>query len=237
MALISKLTAIAEAIRSKTETTDLLTLDEMPSAIEGIQSGGRTEYLSLYGRSLVRMFEEVSFPDGTELVIEMPNFGVGNSEQMMLRCFNNATGLKSIKLKCNDNGLARSFVMAFAGCRTVETIDLSEFPVRIMNASQLFNYCESLVEIICELDITGSGCDYAFNFCKKLKEVRFKSQCIGNSISFNVSTMLSDASIQSIIDGLATVETAKTIAFAKVVKDKLTEAQISQITSKNWTLA
>ena len=40
MALISKLTAIAEAIRSKTETTDLLTLDEMVGAIESIQSGG-----------------------------------------------------------------------------------------------------------------------------------------------------------------------------------------------------
>lgn len=44
MAIINKLTAIAEAIRSKTETTALLTLDEMPSAIEGIQSGGGREW-------------------------------------------------------------------------------------------------------------------------------------------------------------------------------------------------
>lgn len=36
MALTDKLTAIADAIREKTETTELLTLDEMPDAIAGI---------------------------------------------------------------------------------------------------------------------------------------------------------------------------------------------------------
>ena len=40
MALIDKLTAIANAIRSKTGSTDLMSLDDMPTAIEGIQSGG-----------------------------------------------------------------------------------------------------------------------------------------------------------------------------------------------------
>ena len=40
MALIDKLTAIADAIRGKTGGTDLLTLDDMEAAIAGIQSGG-----------------------------------------------------------------------------------------------------------------------------------------------------------------------------------------------------
>ena len=40
MALIDKLTSIANAIRSKTGSTDLMSLDDMPTAIEGIQSGG-----------------------------------------------------------------------------------------------------------------------------------------------------------------------------------------------------
>ena len=39
MALINKLTAIGDAIRTKTETTELLTLAEMPAAILGIKSG------------------------------------------------------------------------------------------------------------------------------------------------------------------------------------------------------
>ena len=40
MALINKLTAIADAIRSKTGTTEPMTLDEMAVAIEGISAGG-----------------------------------------------------------------------------------------------------------------------------------------------------------------------------------------------------
>ena len=40
MALTNKLTAIADAIRGKTGTTNTLTLDEMPTAISNISSGG-----------------------------------------------------------------------------------------------------------------------------------------------------------------------------------------------------
>ena len=43
MALIDKLTAIADAIREKTGKTEGLTLDQMPTEIEGIQSGGGGE--------------------------------------------------------------------------------------------------------------------------------------------------------------------------------------------------
>ena len=40
MALTNKLTAIANAIREKTGSTNKLTLDEMPTAISNISSGG-----------------------------------------------------------------------------------------------------------------------------------------------------------------------------------------------------
>ena len=40
MALIEKLTAIADAIRGKTGKTDKLTLEQMPGEIEGIEAGG-----------------------------------------------------------------------------------------------------------------------------------------------------------------------------------------------------
>ena len=40
MALTNKLTAIANSIREKTGSTNKLTLDEMPTAISGISSGG-----------------------------------------------------------------------------------------------------------------------------------------------------------------------------------------------------
>lgn len=40
MAIINKLAAIADAIRGKTGGTELLTLDQMVDAINGIQTGG-----------------------------------------------------------------------------------------------------------------------------------------------------------------------------------------------------
>lgn len=40
MALIDKLTAIADAIRSKTSSTEKITLEEMAAKIEGMQTGG-----------------------------------------------------------------------------------------------------------------------------------------------------------------------------------------------------
>ena len=40
MALTDKLTAIANAIREKTGNTELLTLDQMPTEIAGIETGG-----------------------------------------------------------------------------------------------------------------------------------------------------------------------------------------------------
>ena len=40
MAIINKLAAIADAIRGKTGSTELLTLDQMVDAINGIQTGG-----------------------------------------------------------------------------------------------------------------------------------------------------------------------------------------------------
>lgn len=51
MALTDKLTAIGNAIRSKTGETELLTLDAMPAAIQGIETGGEipTEALTLTG--------------------------------------------------------------------------------------------------------------------------------------------------------------------------------------------
>lgn len=41
MALTNKLSAIGDAIRAKTGGTELLTLDAMPTAIAGIETGGR----------------------------------------------------------------------------------------------------------------------------------------------------------------------------------------------------
>lgn len=78
----------------------------------------------------------------------------------------------------------------------------------------------------------------SFYNCTGLKNITFGGT-IGKNISFSGSPLLTNESIQSIIEHLAdlTGQTSQTLTLHADVKAKLTEEQIASITSKNWTLA
>lgn len=110
-----------------------------------------------------------------------------------------------------------------------------------VNAQSTFYGCKELEEIVEPLDFSScTGAGEMFRMCTKLKEVRFVTESIRVNIGYlDDCKELSPASVQSVIDGLAdlTGDTAKILTFHADVKAKLTEEQIIQITSKNWTLA
>ena len=99
-------------------------------------------------------------------------------------------------------------------------------------------YDSAIKEIEVPFDFSNvqSGYSSAFQKASALVEVRFVTETIKVSILFT-SALLSAESIQSIIDGLATVETAQTLTLHADVKAKLTQAQLDTITGKNWSLA
>ena len=72
--------------------------------------------------------------------------------------------------------------------------------------------------------------------CESVEEIRFAPNTIKSSIGLQGSGVLSDASIQSIIDCLVEVATAQTLTLHNTVGNKLTDAQKATITAKNWTL-
>lgn len=78
---------------------------------------------------------------------------------------------------------------------------------------------------------------YTFNGCTNLENITFEGT-IGNSISFANSPLLTEKSVQSILDHLKdlTGQAAQTITFHATVGGKLTNAQKATITAKNWTL-
>jgi hypothetical protein len=95
-------------------------------------------------------------------------------------------------------------------------------------------FVESVIEIIeMPLDI-ALVTDTTQAFGAQLKEIRFVKECIKVSLNFQYSSLLSAESIQSIIDGLATVETAQTLTLHKNIV--LTDEQKATINSKGWTL-
>ena len=71
--------------------------------------------------------------------------------------------------------------------------------------------------------------------CTELREIRFVSGTIKLSLDFGNCSKLSAQSIQSIIDGLATVTTAQTLTLNSAII--LTDEQKATITAKGWTLA
>jgi hypothetical protein len=100
-----------------------------------------------------------------------------------------------------------------------------------------FKGCKLLETIQEPLDFSNSQKNHdVFYDCGALKNVFFVPETIKVSITIP-SPVLSDESIQSIIDGLATVETAQTLTLHADVKAKLTQTQLDTITNKNWNLA
>lgn len=76
----------------------------------------------------------------------------------------------------------------------------------------------------------------AFVFTPKLTEIRFVPDTLSENINLAQSSLLSNESVQSIIDGLATVTTTCNLTLHKTVKDKLTEEQKQVVESKGWTV-
>ena len=150
--------------------------------------------------------------------------------------FNSCSNLTTIPQL--DTSKGTDFTYMFYSCSKLTTIPQ-------LNTSKgtkfyyMFYDCRNLTTIP-QLD-TSKGTDFGYMFqgCYNLENIYFVAGCIKKSISFAYSPLLTDESIQSIIDGLAdlTGQTAQTLTLHTDVKSKLTQEQIAQITSKNWTLA
>ena len=190
------------------------------------------------------VFMDVVFPF-EELELSFPNIASYNGSIT----FQGSTGLKKVKLIADNPEVNMSCGNMFTTKNNstynddLQIIDLSEFKIGITSFTNSFSNNRELVSILGTLDMSRltsvNGLVNIFKNCYKLKEVRFAKETIKYNLPLVQCSLLSDTSIQSIIDGLAdlTGQTTQTITFHKDVKTKLTEEQISQITSKNWTLA
>ena len=121
---------------------------------------------------------------------------------------------------------------------SAKTIKIIGQPVKKIYASDMFHEEYSLTAF------TGTPFDgtkmykyeNAFENIPKLTEIRFVPNTLSESISFAQSSLLSNESVQSIIDGLATVTTTCNLKLHTEVKAKLTDAQKQIVESKGWTI-
>ena len=237
--LESDLTVVADAIREKGGTSEALAFPNgMKEAVMGIQSGG--ENLLDYAMSFGYLFYKKTFPtDYDTLTLNVHLDEQSEVSQTFNRTFANTSNLERIVLSGYVNGNVR-FVNTFQNTKA-HVIDLSNLECTIETLNSTFMYTgDNLQTILGELDLSScTNVNSAFGYAYKLKNITFKANTIKISISFVHCHSLSNASIQSIIDGLAdlTGGTAQTVEFHADVKAKLTDEQKTQITSKNWILA
>lgn len=202
---------IGNAIRLKSGTEKKLKPYEMPKAIGNIPS--------------------VIYP---EQYFSVPRFATRTSQM-----FREASKLTNFTL---DFSVAENL----AYCNTMFQ-QSSAKTIKIIGWSQKRIYAQDMFREEYSLTaITGTPFDgtkmysylAAFIYMPKLKEIRFVPNTLSESIKFSHSSVLSDESVQSIIDGLAdlTGKTAQIIYFHTSVVKRLTDKQLQQISSKNWAI-
>ncbi len=238
---------IKAAIENKGITVGDGTIDTYAEKISEISGGGSGDYEQGYEdgkNSVVRidklaqtfgnLFYQTAYPQDTEIVLEYGEYFKG-SIQTLCRY---SKGIKSVKI-IGKYGVTLSVSGAFANCSDLEVVDLSECDTLMTNIQNVFNGSPKLKTIKGDLNFqSGATIVTPFANCVALEDVRFVSGCLEKNISFSSSSLLSDLSIQSIIDGLAdlTGDTAQTLTLHSTVGGKLTDEQKATITAKNWTL-
>lgn len=177
------------------------------------------------GCSKMKTVKVINIPDRNFSV----NYGSGT-----IYVFNNCTSLEKIERTANP--LCRGNCDNFAsGCTSL--VEFDQDTSKVTSFYHMFDGDTSL-ETIKTIDGTASqGFADTFKNCSALKNIEITPGTINMNISFGNSPLLTNVSIQNIIDGLATVTTQKTLTLHADVKSKLTDEQNSAIASKNWKLA
>lgn len=239
-----KMTAIADAIRSKTGGTDKLGLDGMASSVEDVYDKGKQAehdaFWDVYQVNGTRQGYTYAFSNsGWDNAIFKPKYDIKPTGSCA--CMFQNSSIRNFD-ECGvtiDFSKGTNFNNLFYYCwdlRELPTIDCTNCTALI----GVFGQCGSLKKIGCfKIRQDGSNTFTSpFLACKKLEDITIDG-VIGSNISFGDAPLLITASVQSIITSLKdlTGGTAQTLTLHADVKAKLTDAQRAQITAKNWTLA
>lgn len=147
MAITDKLKAIADAIRSKTGKTEMLTLDNMPTEIEAIEVGGDGGLIDgIIDRSISGEYVN------------------NNVKSVGTQVFRGCANLVSISFP-NATSISSS---AFYDCPSLVSIDI---PKATSLSSRSFELCSSLKSAY--LPNVASLSSYVFQDCPSLERVEF----------------------------------------------------------------
>ena len=198
-----------------------LAIADSIAQIPALKYATLTDYASI--------FEGANFPANTELTVY-----VGEKITSLLAMFASATNLKKVKLVGDNSGCEMERMFASSSVEEVDFSGLTLF--QSFGASETFNSCQNLVNVLGVLDGEINYVSWGFENCPKLETVRFKKDSIACDIYIAESPKLTAATVQSIIDGMTTTGSPCTLFLHNEVKSKLTEKQKKEITDKGWSV-
>ena len=162
--------------------------------------------------------------------------------------FYSTSGMKYLKVdvsgECEKGAISYDSKFRFNTNEYADTLEILELPIieKLLpnTLNRAFQNRRKLKEIRATIDATHCT-SFSNNGlgCPLLEEIRFKPNTIFVNLLLNYCPLLSNESIESTVNGLAdlTGQESQTVTFHADVKAKLTDEQITTITSKNWTLA
>lgn len=262
MSVNEKMTAIADAIRAYTYSTEKLGLDAM---VEGIHAGNKStkdHYLqegTLIGIEQGKQAEYERFwdnvPDGIDRYTFAGDAWTAETFRPNKRITCRSGHPQYAFARHNYHGTPYDMVehlAKYGGSLDISAAQNGDFLFYQANISRLpalnmakfarynntFNGCGSLATIdLLTLSPTAAFTS-TFTGCTSLANITIDGE-IGKDISFADSPLLTTASVQSVIDHLKdlTGATAQTLTIHADVKANLTEEQLATITGKNWSVA
>lgn len=176
MALIDKLTAIADAIREKTGKQNVLTLDQMATEIARIETGGGSDDVLL--QVLARTITNLESDKVTELgyralngCAALINLSLPNCVKIGDSSLQSCVALENVNLP-NLNFIN---VRGFSECKKLKNLILPKAKI----ASNWFAYnCESLE--MCDFHMIESIGNLSFQNCKNLKALIIRANSLCN---------------------------------------------------------
>lgn len=205
-------------------------IEQIRTALDGKAGSNAAEIGALIDQSGVLDSTEGTVEDKVEQLIEKANY-------LEVKFGSNPIN-KTVVLRLNEDW--SNFAYAFTKNTNVQHIILQGLEkCNIVSYAYWCQQTTNLISVDGELDFSyinnQTNMSYMFNECVNLEEIRYKPNTAKFAHSYRHSPKLSAESIQSIFDGLATVETAQTLTLN--ANAKILQSQVDSANAKGWTVA
>lgn len=224
-ALDSALTDIANAIRTKTGGTDPLTLEQMPSEIEGISGGGSSEVDENWKYSNKMVFTNISAPElGDTFEVTLPP-----NQKDFSSVFGRYSYFKHFIVHSNAQPTSMATMFHAVNMGNPYTITLDFDTSKITSYNNCFSFGigawgGNFTTINGVLDFTSvtktTGVSSMFLATHNLKDVTFAANTLGVNFNAQEINSINDTSLLSLINCLKdrTGEDALTLTVASAWK-------------------